>query len=185
VLKQLPDPERTVKVNRTVYLTVNRFTPPPVDMPSLEGKTLGFALDILKRSHLLLGDTSFRPDFMRGAVLEQQYKGKRIAAGEKVPWGSRISLILGSGLSGEQVKVPELIGLTYEEAAVLLDQYGLSVGALILEPGVTDTAGAFVYKQDPPVLNQDNMPVYIQPGQWMDIWLSAERRSVPDSSGSH
>src|SRR5687768_7465725 len=33
VLKQLPDPNSTVKINRTVFLTVNRVTLPLVDMP--------------------------------------------------------------------------------------------------------------------------------------------------------
>lgn len=181
VLKQLPDPNSTVKVNRTVYLTVNRTTLPLVDMPGLEGKSLSFALDILKRSHLELGDTVFRPDFMRGSVLEQQYKGVRIASGDQLPWGSRITLVVGSGLTGEQIAVPDLIGLTYEEAAILLEQYGLSVGALVLEPGITDTASSFVIRQDPPRLNEENMPMYIQPGQWMDIWLSQERRMPADT----
>ena len=45
-----------MKVNRTIYLTVNRLTLPLVDMPALEGKTLNFALYILDRSHLKLGD---------------------------------------------------------------------------------------------------------------------------------
>ncbi len=44
VLKQLPDPNSTVKINRTVFLTVNRVTLPLVEMPALEGKTLNFAL---------------------------------------------------------------------------------------------------------------------------------------------
>src|SRR5215212_1055882 len=30
VIKQLPEPDATVKVNRTVYLTINRAAPPPV-----------------------------------------------------------------------------------------------------------------------------------------------------------
>ena len=71
VLKQLPDANSTVKVNRTVYLTVNRYTLPLVDVPPLEGKSLAYALELLERSHLKLGDTTFRPDFMQGSVLEQ------------------------------------------------------------------------------------------------------------------
>jgi hypothetical protein len=177
VLRQLPDPNNTVKVNRTVYLTVNRVAMPDVEMPSLEGKSFSFALDVLKRNHLQLGDTLFKPDFMKGSVLEQLYNGKRIATGGKLPWGSRITLVLGTGLSDEKIQVPNLIGLSFEEASILLGQYGLSTGALVLEPGVTDTAAAFVYKQDPPAVSADGQPVYIQPGQWMDVWLSAERKS--------
>ena len=72
VLKQLPDANGTVKINRTVFLTVNRYTPPLIIMPQLEGKSLSFALDLLARNHLQLGDTVYKPDFMKGSILEQQ-----------------------------------------------------------------------------------------------------------------
>jgi eukaryotic-like serine/threonine-protein kinase len=105
VIKQLPDPNSTVKVNRTVFLTVNRTTIPLIEMPALEGKTFSFALEILRRSHLELGDTASRPDFMRGSVLEQSYRGNRISSGSKVPWGSSIDLVIGSGLNTERIQV--------------------------------------------------------------------------------
>ena len=35
IIKQLPDPDATVKANRTVYLTINRAFPPYIDMPKL------------------------------------------------------------------------------------------------------------------------------------------------------
>ena len=41
VLKQFPEPNSTVKVNRTVLLTVNRVTLPMIDMPALQGKIFG------------------------------------------------------------------------------------------------------------------------------------------------
>ena len=74
VLKQLPDPNATVKVNRTVFITVNRYIPPMLDMPKLEGQNLASAIRMLEHYHLQLGDTTFRPDFMQGSVLEQLYK---------------------------------------------------------------------------------------------------------------
>jgi beta-lactam-binding protein with PASTA domain len=181
VLKQLPDPNSTVKVNRKVFLTVNRETLPKVDMPQLEGKTLGFALDILERSHLKLGDTVFRADFMRGSVLEQLYLGKRIASGIKVPWGSKISLVVGSGLNNEQLSVPNLLGLTMGEGRILLEENGLILGALIADPGITDTAAAFIYQQSPSTLSDDGEPILIQSGQLMDLWISPVQRVQADT----
>lgn len=98
VVKQLPDADATVKINRTVFITVNRYVPPMITMPQLEGKSLSFALDLLERNHLHLGDTSYKPDFMKGSILEQRYKGARILPGTKVRWGSKISLIIAGGL---------------------------------------------------------------------------------------
>lgn len=182
VLKQLPDPNSTVKVNRTVFLTVNRLTLPMIDMPALKGKTISFALDILTRSHLTLGDTIYKPDFMRGSVLSQSYNGKEIESGTKLPWGSKIDFVIGSGLNKELITVPSVLGLTFAEARIVLEENGIGLGAIIAEAGITDTANAFVYQQNPPKLNNDKEPVQIQSGQLMDLWISKIMKVMRDTS---
>lgn len=173
VIKQLPDPDATVKVNRTVYLTINRATPPEITVPKLEGLSLRFAYDLLRRNHLRLGDTIYRPDFMKGSVLEQQYNGSRITAGTKVPWGARITLIIGGGLQVEEMPVPELVGLTFAEARAILETKGITLASIIAMNSVKDTAAAYVYKQNPPRFDIDGTtPLTIRPGQTMDVWLS-------------
>jgi len=181
VLKQLPDPNSLVKVNRTIILTVNRFSLPLVDMPALEGKTLNFAIEILKRSHLKFGDTIFRPDFMLGSVIEQQYHGDKIPSGSKVPWGSIINLVVGSGLNDEPMLVPEFIGMTYEQVKDSLDKMGVTLGALVTDADVTDTNMAFIWKQQPPTKNEDFQPNYIKAGQLMDLWISTEIKLQKDT----
>jgi beta-lactam-binding protein with PASTA domain len=172
VIKQLPEPDATVKVNRTVFLTINRATPPPINIPKLEGLSFRFAYDMLLRNHLRLGDTIHRPDFMKGSVLEQQYNGSRVTAGTKVPWGARINLIIGGGLEVQQIMVPDLLGLTFAEAKALLETKGVTLAAVIPMTTVKDTASAFVYKQNPGRFDVDRQPIYIRPGQTMDLWLS-------------
>lgn len=172
ILRQLPEADATVKANRTVFLTINRAMPPLIDMPKLEGLSLRYALEKLQKNHLKLQDTVYRPDFMKGSVLEQQYKSARINAGTKVPWGSRITLVIGAGLQAQPVPVPDLLGLTFTEAKQMLEEKGISLAAVVPMPGVKDTANAFVYKQNPETLDIDNGRLFIQPGQTMDIWLS-------------
>ena len=172
VIKQLPDPDATVKVNRTVFLTINRATTPAINMPKLEGLSFRFAYDMLQRNHLRLGATIYRPDFMKGSVLEQQYNGSRITAGTKVPWGARITLIIGGGLEVQQMLVPDLVGLTFAEAKALLETKGITLASVIAMTTVKDTAAAFVYKQNPERFDIDKTPLYIRPGQTMDVWLS-------------
>ena len=173
VIKQLPEPDATVKVNRTVFLTINRAIPPAVTMPKLEGLSFRFAYDMLQRNHLKLGDTIYRPDFMKGSILEQQYNGGRITAGTKIPWGARINLIIGGGLQLEQVMVPDLVGMTFTDARALLETKGITLASVISMSTVKDTAAAFVYKQNPQRFDIDKVtPLYIRPGQTMDLWLS-------------
>jgi beta-lactam-binding protein with PASTA domain len=175
VIKQLPDPDATVKVNRTVYLTINRLTPPEITVPKLEGLSFRFADDLLRRNHLRLGDTIYRPDFMKGSVLEQQYNGSRITAGAKVPWGARINLIIGGGLQVQEMPVPGLVGLTFAEARAILETKGITLASIIAMSTVKDTAAAYVYKQNPQKYDIDGTtPLYIRPGQTMDVWLSPQ-----------
>ncbi len=182
VLKQLPDPNSTVKINRTVFLTVNRVTLPMVDMPSLQGKTLNYALEILKRSHLTLGDTSYKPDFMMGSVLEQHFAGNAISSGTKLPWGSPVDLVIGGGLTEQRIMVPDLIDMSLGEAKLILEQNGIGLAAIIPEGPITDTLAAYIFKQNPPRFTEQNQAVYIQSGQLMDIWISRERRSTSDTT---
>lgn len=172
VIKQLPDANATVKVNRTVFLTVNCYVPPMIAMPQLEGKSLTFAMNLLQRNHLKLGDTSHKPDFMKGSVLEQLYNGVKIASGAKVRWGSKISLVIAGGLVAEQMPVPDLTNFTLEQAKVQLEQIGINLGAVIVDNGVTDTANAYVYRQNPQRYTEDKRLLYIRPGQLMDLYLS-------------
>jgi eukaryotic-like serine/threonine-protein kinase len=175
VVKQLPDADATVKVNRVVYLTINRAEPPAIAMPKLEGLSYRFARDILLKNHLAVGDTTVKPDFMKGSVLEQDYKGDKIEPGTMIPWGSKIDLVIGGALPEEQIPVPDLIGLTYLEAKRILDSAKVPIGGLLLKTGTTDTASAFVYKQNPDVFDEENKHAIIHSGQPMDIWLQKDR----------
>lgn len=181
VIKQLPDANATVKINRTVYLTVNRYIPPMITMPALEGKSLSFALDLLERNHLQLGDTIFKPDFMKGSIIEAQYNGTKILAGAKVQWGSKISLLVSGGLNDNSIEVPDLLGLTYGQARLQFDSLGI-VLLPVPDAEVRDTINAFIYKQNPPHLNDEKKHVYIKSGMVMDLWLSPVMKNLVDST---
>jgi eukaryotic-like serine/threonine-protein kinase len=178
VVKQVPDADAVVKVNRTVYVTVNRTVPPDVDMPNLIGYSFRNAEMVLKNMGLKLGDTTFKPDFAKNSVLEQSYNGSPIKPGTKIRMGSSISLVIGSGVGSIDMAVPKLIGLTYDEAKVLLDAQGLILGSVLVEPMVRDTGAAFVYRQSPEPKTAEGLRFRIRPGQMMDLWLSLEKPVV-------
>jgi beta-lactam-binding protein with PASTA domain len=181
VKKQLPDAGATVKVNRTVFLNVNPVVLPMVEMPKLEGLSFRFALERLDKSHLKLGDTTYKPDFMKGSVLEQNFNGDKIAAGTKLLWGSHISLVIGGGLAQQEIPVPELYGLTLGDAKAQLESMGITLAAIVPSGSITDTLKAFVYKQNPESKSDDGQPAFIQPGQTMDLWISSTP-PAPDST---
>ena len=181
VKKQLPESDATVKVNRTVFLNVNPSTLPMVDMPKLDGLSFRFALDKLNKNNLKLGDTTYRPSFMKGSILEQNYKGSKIVAGTKVRWGSSIDLVIGGGLEAEKIPVPDLTGMTVSDARNVLKDKGILLAAILTSGNVTDTSNAYIFRQNPGALDSDDSPAYIQPGQTMDIWIQTDK-PVTDSS---
>jgi beta-lactam-binding protein with PASTA domain len=181
VLKQLPEGNSTVKVNRLVFITVNKVVPPLIEMPKLEGLSLNFALDVLMRNHLKLQDTIYKPDFMKGSIIEQQYNGNKITEKTKVPWGSKITLIIGAGLEERQMLVPDLIGMTYAQAKQILMDNGLTLAATVSDGALKDSANAYVYDQNPRRFNEEKAPNYISSGQVMDLFIAAEMRAARDS----
>lgn len=175
VIRQVPDADEVVKVNRTVYVTINRYVPPDVEMPNLRGYSFRNAMMVLNNMGLRLGDTTYRPDFARNSVLEMQYNGSEIEPGTKIKMGSRISLVLGSGIGSETMSVPDLVGRTYDEARALIDATGLTLGAVLPNPGVSDTGNAFIYWQRPAPFTEDGKRLSIRPGQMIDIRLQVEK----------
>jgi beta-lactam-binding protein with PASTA domain len=175
VLRQFPEAEALVKVNRTVYLTVNKAVAPLIEMPNLEGLSFRSAEIAMTQYGLKLEDTFYRTDFAKNSVLEQQYDGERIKAGSKIPQGSKIVLVLGSGLGHEDFSVPDLVGLTYNDARVLLESNGLNVGAVI--PAIDPNA--FVGRQSPEHLTIDGRVNRIRQGQSVDLWLQPDKPVKP------
>jgi beta-lactam-binding protein with PASTA domain len=179
VLRQFPDAEAVVKVNRTVYLTINQAVAPMIDMPNLEGLSFRSAQIAMDQYKLKLEDTIYRTDFAKNSVLEQQYNGQRIKAGSKIPQGSKITLVLGSGLGMEDFSVPDLVGLNYNDAKVLLESNGLTVGTVI--PAVDPNA--FVGRQNPEHITPDGRVNRIRQGQSVDLWLQPEKPVKPAVPG--
>lgn len=178
IIKQLPDADEVVKSNRTVLLIVRSVEPPLIEMPNLIGYSYRNAEVVLGTMDLRVGDTLFRPDFARNAVLEQRYKGAPIEAGTRIRKGSLITLVLGDGIGDQPIDVPSLIGISYLSAKTLLDSSRLGFGAIVLDAGLRDTLSGWIYRQSPGRIDEDGLPVKIRPGQLIDVWIGASRPTL-------
>jgi hypothetical protein len=70
--------------------------------------------------------------------------------------------------------------MTYGEAQAMLEATGISIGVVLLDPDLTDTAAGFVYWQNPMPLADDLRPNLIRAGQMMDIRLSLAKPERPE-----
>ena len=187
VVKQSPGPDAVVKHGRTIYLTINRQEAPTVEMPNLVGLSFKSAQQYLESMGLLLGDTSYRPDIARNSILNQRFDGNEIKQGTRIPIGSKISFVIGSGIGLNEMDMPNLVGLNYYEAKALLNSMNILIGMpILLDANITDTANAYVVKQEPQVFYQPIPGQFIinkiRKGQVVDLWLSTTA-PVIDSTG--
>jgi eukaryotic-like serine/threonine-protein kinase len=148
VISQDPQPGSHVKANRKIYLTLIASLPEQVSMPDLVDLSLRQATAILQTYGLKLGSISQVPDIANNAVLRQLYRGRAIEKGKLLTKGSTIDLVVGSGLGGDKVQVPFLIGKTRQEAIMELHRFSLNIGTETFDQGA-DSLNARVYEQEP------------------------------------
>jgi beta-lactam-binding protein with PASTA domain len=176
VLKQVPEDGEIIKINRTVYVVINRAVPPLVEIPVARGFSFRTMVMELTNRGLKIGDTSYKPSFDRDAVLEMRYDGQLITSGMKIPMGSSIDMVLGSGVGNEKFVVPTLVGMTFCEAKELIESHGLAIGSIIiLGAPIKDTCGAYIYQQKPVKYDADGKFQYIRTGQTIDVFLQLEK----------
>ncbi|WP_316810151.1 PASTA domain-containing protein [Pedobacter heparinus] len=150
VIDQDPNANTFVKDNRTIYLTINTAQAPNAKFPEVEFKSLREAQALIESFGLKVGDTTYKADVSRDVVLQVLFGGQVIKAGETLPKGSRVDLVLGDGKGNEEVNIPSLIGLTRDEALFSLRNGAmLNLGIISYEGTITDSATAVVVRQNP------------------------------------
>ncbi len=170
VLEQDPDPNTNVKFNRVIYLTIVSSNTPDVSFPDIENKTLREATAVLENYGLKLGDTSYAADIARDAVLAFKYAGQPIKIGQKIPKGSRVSLVLGDGYGASEIDIPSLIGLTLSEATFSIKGSSLALGMVTYEGEISDSTNAKIIAQSPAFVQDSVIKVSI--GTRINLTLS-------------
>jgi beta-lactam-binding protein with PASTA domain len=173
VVEQDPDAGTNVKENRTIYLTVITRLAPPVALPDLESYTYREAVAVIANYGLKVGDTTSRPD-IANHVLEVRFGGVVIKPGTKIPQGSKLDLVFGSGTGPAEVEVPDLINQELNAAKFALSQLNLVVGTITFEGPITDTTTAVVVAQSP---MRTDSTTKVSIGTRINITLSQSRKN--------
>ncbi len=157
VTKQYPEAYKRVKPDRTISLTINQREAPMVSVPDILDLILYQAKVALEGRRLSLGRVTLIPDISKDAVLEVSYQGKKISKGSKVPVGAKIDVVVGKGQSSQNIEIPDLIGLSYEEALNVIGSSMIQLGGVSYNPnGPSDQMG-IVYNQRPRASVGDSM----------------------------
>ena len=172
IFTQVPSPEDNVKEQRTIFLTINAMLSEQVHMPDLTGVSMRQAQADAESYGLKIGKLKYVPDIAKNNVLHQYINGKEIKPGTLIAKGSIIDLTVGRGLSNEKTYVPNILGLTQQQATDKLTESSLNIGAIIVDTStiksIEDSLKAHIYKQYP--VNRKNAEINL--GAFIDIWIT-------------
>jgi eukaryotic-like serine/threonine-protein kinase len=175
ILKQFPKAEEEVKESRTIYISVNRVTPPTLPVPDLVDRSLINAEVVLKSNELKRGAIVYEASPFRNLVKEMRHKGQVILAGTRIHKGAVIDLIVGDGNGPADFVVGNLIGDSYKTALLKLSGWNLHLGKVEIPEG-QDTTGIvpIVYKQLP--AKGDSVRI----GDPIDLWIAPKGYKEPE-----
>lgn len=168
VVDQQPEKGARVKTGRIIFLTVNKANPPMVPLPNFVGKSYRTIALELKKVNLVIGDTTEVYDISVGTILAMKFNGQEIKAGTKIPEGSAIDFVISKGLGDTKVNIPELIGLTLQEALKLLGESELNYDIRV-DGKITDSSTALIYEQHPQSRNDYGEPQKLWVGDQIEI----------------
>ena len=176
VVEHHPKAGFKVKKYRKIYLTMNAVNPEKVAMPNLVDLTIRQAQSKLESVGLKIGKITYEPDLGINIILAQKYHGSPVKEGDTLIKGSFIDLVLGKGLSGETTMVPDLIGLTEEEATIKAADVSLRLGAIVADPDIKDEEKpmARIYMQRPAHNKTNTIPL----GSSIDVWLTLDSTKI-------
>ena len=171
IIEQNPKPNSKVKEGRTIYISINATKAPTTEIPDLIGRSsLKYARMQLESYGFIVGQTIYKPDPHRDAVIGMMIGGRNIGAKTKVARGTVIDIVLGDGLGDSKVSVPYLIGLHLDEATFKMRGYSINTGAIIVDEGVVDTLNAIIYKQVPEYGSGHSIRI----GEPIDLFVAKE-----------
>lgn len=169
VIDQNPSAGSDVKENRRVYLTIISKKKKTVQLPNLTDLTLRRAKSKLKSIGLELGELKYIPDMAENVVLEQYVNGDEVLSGDYLTVGTKVDLIIGNGLSDVMVNLPNLNGLSKEDAEILLQMNSIKLGLVLYDESVKDSSKAIIYRQRPSTTEYN----LINLGRNVDIYLKS------------
>lgn len=175
ILKQFPKAGEQVKAGRTIYISINRTSPPTLPMPNLIDGSLINAEAILKSNELRRGKIIYEPSPFHNFVKDMYFKGRPIMAGTRIPKGSIIDIVVGDGNGPADFVLGNIIGDLYETALLKLSNWNLHLGQVQIAEG-QDTTGVevFVYKQFP------NKGDSVRISSPIDLWIAPKGYKEPE-----
>jgi serine/threonine-protein kinase len=140
IIDQNPPQDAVVKDGRRIYLVVSGGDA-LFDVPNIVGRSVRESKFILAQRNLELLEVENRPSaqYPPGTIITQVEQ-----PGTKVRKGTKISVVVSTGIETGDLRVPELIGKNLEEAKKIILLNKLSIGKINYQPSSTIPLNAVI-----------------------------------------
>lgn len=113
VTDQIPRQNDKVKANRTVYLTINAFSPKTITIPAISGLSVRQAQAELESRGIRHIQIRYVPSEYKDLALAVRFNGLELKSGAKVPVTATLTIEAGEGYQDESLDslgIEDLIG---------------------------------------------------------------------------
>ena len=171
ILEQKPNANARVKINRIVFITLNKAVEESMAVPYVKDFSQRQAIASLEGAGFVVREIRFVPSEFRNLVIDLRHDGESVEAGTTLPVGTSLSLVVGQGRSGGKVRVPELTALPLDSVILIARQSSLNIGEVIYDvtPQNDQQASSFfVYRHEP--VEGDYLPA----GSRIKVWMTQD-----------
>ncbi len=173
VIQQTPAAGSNIKSNRPVYIIINSRQVRQTPLPQINDISYRQADAMLRAIGINVSNVEYTPSEYKDLVIDVKYGGRSISAGYRIPEGSNVTLVVGSGLSGEDIMVPTLKGASLEQAKQLTLRDSVVLGAIDFDVPPHGNENAYIVYRQRPAAGK-----LVPAGTRIDIWLSKDKEML-------
>lgn len=176
IVDQVPKAGAKVKEGRKIYVKIQAYSAKKVSLPEVREGSARQAENLLASVGLKVSNLEYVPSEQSGNVIEVKFHDQIILPNTKLVEGSAVTLVIGRGLSNQEVYMTSFRGLTLERARNTAHEKDLNIGAITYDKGISeeDKAKATVYKQSP--ITGKTVPA----GTRVDLYLTLDKTKMEE-----
>jgi len=175
IIDQIPPANSTVKRNRPIYVIINSRSVRQVAIPEINDVSYRQADAMLQSMGLSVSNVEYAPSEFKDLVIDVKYHGRSVTPGTRLPEGSSVVLVVGSGLGDSQAIAPSLKGLSLEAATQEIQSASLIIGSV--EYDVTPSGNEddyIIYRQRPAAGTS------LTSGSRIDVFLTKDKARLKE-----
>lgn len=170
IIEQNPSPNSNIKTNRPIYVKINSRFVRQVTLPELSDVSYRQADAMLQSIGLSVGSVEYAPSEYKDLVIQVKFHGRVVLPGTRIPEGSAVVLVVGSGQGNAEAQVPAIKGMGLEEATEAITAASFIVGAVEYDSTPSgDEDEYIIYRQRPAAGSM------LSGGSRIDVYLSKDK----------